>query len=1112
MKFHKIVILVFFLLFVMVSTLEADIFIDSNIALGNEDTQSLMFGDVNGDADMDIIEAYNGAILIYIGEADSAFSAAYQLNNGNDIEDIVLGDLNNDGSLDIVAICNGNSDIIYWNDNTGIGNPFSLTDTTIILNSNLASQTGALGDLDNDGDLDLVVGVKSDSNLVFIWSDNNFTLKQKFSVGGAEALTYDILIADLNGDSYLDIAEANYSTSITNKIFLNQGNARFSKTGIDIGSSTDDYSYSLAAGDIDNDGAVDLLYANDPSGGRYNRIVFNDGTGTFNSNENFGDSYTTKSYALALGDINDDGLLDVLASYEYFASGNAWVRVFINTGGPSDYITNSATQNCNIGCNARPYCLVMADVNQDGGLDFLAANRATTLDCLSNALFLNDTDSTFTAPTVPNNLSTTVGTPLEFAWSGASDDNGIDNLTYNVRISNSLGDTVYGSEFYHLDETDINNLPKMGNVWYNTTYADTLPLGIYSWSVQAIDNSYLRSQWSITDTLLNDSPPSTFSLLSPLDESIIAAPFDLIWQRSIDIDEGNGDTLHYYLYYDDIIINTSDDSQLISGALGVNDTIYNSTNLIAENRIENHTYYWQVIVRDSFGLEQWSDESYTFTINTYNELDDFNLISPLSGTVLCAETVDLIWQVANEPDPYDTVTYHLYFDTIPIDTTTKSAYAITQDTTYNIINLIDNTAYYWRVKAIDLNGGYKWTNEYHFTVNAINDLPGAFALLYPLESAELTNLSTTLIWEESYDPDALDTLDYYIYYSISDLDTILPQGHTRDSTFLIDPLQDNSFYTWRVKAEDTQGAIRWSTAEGHFTINQENDNPLPFVLISPEDGSLVGSDVTLVWQSSSDIDPNDFITYYSLIYDTLSDFSTPYEIRPIIDTTYIFTAELQQNKTYYWKIKAVDTNNAETWSAQSFGFIFDSTAIELTSFSLEEVSNGLLISWTTDGIDDCIGFDLHRIENNHTTHTYNISSNNTIYEYIDRNVQIGNRYDYYLDILYRNGGKKRFGPYTINYISIPTTNQLLSNYPNPFNPNTTIHYQLATSGSVDLSIYNVQGQLVKTLINEKQNIGIYNILWNGKDNTGQLVSSGIYLCRLKFNEIEIATQSLILLK
>ena len=173
MKFHKIVILVFFLLFVMVSTLEADIFIDSNIALGNEDTQSLMFGDVNGDADMDIIEAYNGAILIYIGEADSAFSAAYQLNNGNDIEDIVLGDLNNDGSLDIIALCNDYSDIIYWNDNTGIGNPFSLTDTTIIPNTNLASQTGALGDLDNDGDLDLVVGVKSDSNLVFIWSDNN---------------------------------------------------------------------------------------------------------------------------------------------------------------------------------------------------------------------------------------------------------------------------------------------------------------------------------------------------------------------------------------------------------------------------------------------------------------------------------------------------------------------------------------------------------------------------------------------------------------------------------------------------------------------------------------------------------------------------------------------------------------------------------------------------------------------------------------------------------------------------------------------------------------------------------------------------------------------------
>ena len=77
----------------------------------------------------------------------------------------------------------------------------------------------------------------------------------------------------------------------------------------------------------------------------------------------------------------------------------------------------------------------------------------------------------------------------------------------------------------------------------------------------------------------------------------------------------------------------------------------------------------------------------------------------------------------------------------------------------------------------------------------------------------------------------------------------------------------------------------------------------------------------------------------------------------------------------------------------------------------------------------------------------------------------------------------------------PTINSL-SNYPNPFNPETTISYQLRADSKVQLSIYNIRGQLVKTLVNEIKPAGEYFVIWNGKDSNGNRVGSGIYLYKL----------------
>ncbi len=81
-------------------------------------------------------------------------------------------------------------------------------------------------------------------------------------------------------------------------------------------------------------------------------------------------------------------------------------------------------------------------------------------------------------------------------------------------------------------------------------------------------------------------------------------------------------------------------------------------------------------------------------------------------------------------------------------------------------------------------------------------------------------------------------------------------------------------------------------------------------------------------------------------------------------------------------------------------------------------------------------------------------------------------------------------------LNSPASDLQLANYPNPFNPSTTICYSVPKDGEVSINIYNAKGQLVKTLVNEQKNLGIHSVVWNGNDNNGNKVSSGIYFTRI----------------
>jgi endo-1,4-beta-xylanase len=89
--------------------------------------------------------------------------------------------------------------------------------------------------------------------------------------------------------------------------------------------------------------------------------------------------------------------------------------------------------------------------------------------------------------------------------------------------------------------------------------------------------------------------------------------------------------------------------------------------------------------------------------------------------------------------------------------------------------------------------------------------------------------------------------------------------------------------------------------------------------------------------------------------------------------------------------------------------------------------------------------------------------------------------------------------------------QLYQNYPNPFNSTTTITYELLKDARAVISIYGLLGEEVKTLMNENRMAGYQSITWNGTDNRGDNVSSGVYVCRLQVDD-EIKTNKMLYIK
>ena len=141
------------------------------------------------------------------------------------------------------------------------------------------------------------------------------------------------------------------------------------------------------------------------------------------------------------------------------------------------------------------------------------------------------------------------------------------------------------------------------------------------------------------------------------------------------------------------------------------------------------------------------------------------------------------------------------------------------------------------------------------------------------------------------------------------------------------------------------------------------------------------------------------------------------------------------------------------------------------------------------------------------------------YTYLDKELVEDGTYYYWLQNVDMDGTTGFHGPASVVFSitgntgtpSIPKVTKLEDAYPNPFNPNTTIRYQLEKPGRVEIDIYNTKGQIVRSFSQNHDAAGYYNILWDGCDNSGRALASGVYLYKMTSGKYS-GTKKLVLQK
>lgn len=729
------------------------------------------------------------------------------------------------------------------------------------------------------------------------------------------------------------------------------------------------------------------------------------------------------------------------------------------------------------------------------------------------------------APTLasPNDGATSQPVTPTLSWNSST---GATKYHLQVSTANSFATTVVNDTALTQTSQQVGPLAK------STTYY---------WHVQA-KNGMDTSRWSNIWNFTTEQPQSGPGLVNPPNgASDQPTTLTLSWSNM-------SGALSYQLQ-----VSTSStfgttvfDDAKISGTSQQVSSLSNST-----------LYYWRVRANYLLFSSDWSSV-WGFTTIRATPPPAPQLVSPANGLANQPTAVTFGWSSAQ-----GATTYHLQvatsssFSTMAVNDSTLSA------TSSQVSSLINNTTYYWRVRA---RNSYGWSPY---------SIAWSFSTTSPASST--LSLHATIDFPSYGNASEFKPTDYRIIGlpGNSDLDLSAFLSGTAESDWIA--FWDNGAptdYLMRYNSSSTfkfaAGRSFWLIHKGPWSINasvpaapinasQQAEIPLHQgwnLITNPFTASVAWSNIQSLngvseqiqtfngsFNVSSSLDP--YVGYYFFNATNLSVLKIPYSsasssVQPTssiqqqdnpadwrvqvslsspqgTDKLLLFgvstTAEEGRDEHDFHKARGVSSApssyfNKPEWDAQYSSFAADVRPL-IKEFERWDISitatqwrSGEPMDITFDGVDHIPSeFDVYLIDNLRTT-SINLREY-PMYRFTPVTVN---------SILSVLVGKSQALREFIQSMTVPREYTLGANYPNPFNPSTTIPVELPVASDITLKIFSMLGQEVKTLHAGRLQAGKHWFRWNGTNETGQVVPSGTYFYRLSSAQGIMQTKKMILLK
>jgi photosystem II stability/assembly factor-like uncharacterized protein/Leucine-rich repeat (LRR) protein len=714
-----------------------------------------------------------------------------------------------------------------------------------------------------------------------------------------------------------------------------------------------------------------------------------------------------------------------------------------------------------------------------------------------------------------------------------------DNAT-DVALNVTLEwNAVSGATSYYLQVDDNSDFTsrEIDNTISTVTHPAASLSGntVYYWRVQAIGESG-QSNWSEVWKFTTEdvaTAPAVPDLVSPGNgQTDVNNPPTLSWNASSGAES-----------YDLQISTDVTFSSITYSAIGISQTSQQVTNLT-----DGVTYYWHVKANNTVGSSDWSD-TWNFTLTTSSGVATPVLTEPGNGSTEIPIPAKLVW----EENTIGGATYHVQVSTLSdFSTTIFDQSGITTGTKF-VDGLAYSTQYFWRVRTTVNSEQSSWSTVFNFTTYAqqttvstpINfptrprndDYTATDYRIFGLPGTSTINLEDVLgsdfkgTWTAYWDNGGSGTPEYYL----EEFDGSSKFNLTSGKAFWIiykGSLQINQ----QVNQADLNANgeaeiplhpgynlitcpftfnVQWSVIQtlngtteplysfnGTFNESQQiepyrgyyffNENSARTVLRIPYSGSLGKT------MAENELD---WAVGISLLSDGFIEYTNRIGVSPQAEETY--------DKLDFHKPRAVGDVPGVYFYRPEWDENYSSFASDIRPPSLE------LQRWT---------FDIFAFREGEAVLSF--SGIEDIHESCEIYLLDRNRYK---SIDLRRQQEYRFIPVTEsmsfeivvgdkNAVAsavqqlIPTEFALGKNYPNPFNPTTTIPLLLPEKSTVNLTVYDMVGRKVKTVFTGVLETGKHFFNWDGTDDAGHIMSSGVYFCRMLTEQGRNFTGKMILIK